>query len=218
MASGVSSTSGGGHRQWFIVGRWQEYEGETRANVLRIAGIAAFYIVELVNYYGLHLSGFEMPSVVDKTFHQVVTALAVVWTAVALGILFCLKQRIFPAALKYVSTGCDLLLLTGVLAMADGPRSPLVVGYFLLVALSTLRFHLGLVRFATVGSMAGYIFLLGYARWFKGPELHLPRYHQVIFLLALALSGIVLGQVIRRVRELAKDYAERIESSKGNVR
>ena len=30
-------------REWFIVGRWQEYEGEARANLLRIAGIGAFY-------------------------------------------------------------------------------------------------------------------------------------------------------------------------------
>ena len=107
------------------------------------------------------------------------------------------------------------MLLTGILTVADGPRSPLVVGYFLLIVLSTLRFNLPLVRVATVGSMAGYLFLLGYAKWFTDRDLRLPRYHQIIFLLALALSGIVLGQVIRRVHGLAKEYAGRVESSKG---
>jgi hypothetical protein len=36
-------------RQWFISGRWQEYEGESRANLLRVAGIALFYLIELLN-------------------------------------------------------------------------------------------------------------------------------------------------------------------------
>ena len=203
--------------QWFIVGRWQEFAGEARANLLRIVGIGAFYLVELANYHGLNLGFFEMPKVEDigPAFHQAVTALAVAWTMVAMGVLLCLSQRIFPAALKFVSTGCDVVLLTGILIVADGPRSPLIVGYFLLIALSTLRFNLPLVRLATVGSMAGYLVLLGYARWFTERDLHVPRYHQIIVLLALALTGIVLGQVIRRVRAVAKQYADRVQSSEG---
>ncbi|MBC8870044.1 MAG: hypothetical protein H8E44_11535 [Planctomycetes bacterium] len=201
-------------RQWFIVGRWQEYEGETRANLLRIIGIAAFYIVELANYHGVRLGVFEMPRVVEKPFHQSVTALAVAWTLMSLVILYCLSHRIFPAVLKFVSTACDVALLTAILVMADGPKSPLVVGYFLLIALSALRFNLPLIWLATAGSMAGYLVLLGNAKWFD-ESVRVPRYHQIIFLLALGLSGIVLGQVIRRVRSLAKDYAARVESNRG---
>ena len=213
MANSVQAAQGNADRQWFIVGRWQEYEGEARANVLRIIAIAAFYTVELVNYHWLQ--------VVKTPFHQAVTALAVAWTMVALAVLLCLSQRIFPAVLKFVSTGCDVVLLTAILVVADGPSSPMLVGYFLIVALSTLRFNLPLVRMATVGSMAGYLFLLGYVKWFTAPEVRedigVPRYHQIIFLLALALCGIVLGQVIRRVRGLAKEYAARVQSSKGET-
>jgi len=201
-------------RQWFIVGRWQEYEGEARANLLRIAGIGVFYLVELVNYHGLRLGPIDMPKIVDLPFHQVVTALAAAWAIACLGVLLCLKQRVFPAALKYVSTGCDLLLLSVILAVADGPRSPLVVGYFLVIVLAALRFSLPLVRFATVGSMLGYLALLGYARWFSERDLRVPRYQQAIMLLALALAGLVLGQVIRRVREIARQYAARLEADK----
>ena len=215
MANSAKVPPSNTDRQWFIVGRWQEYEGEARANLLRIIGIGAFYIVELINYYGLRLGFFEMPKVADPSFHQAVTALAVAWTVVGLGVLLCLSQRVFPAILKFLSTGSDIVLLTFILIVASGPRSPLVVGYFLVIALSALRFNLLLVRLATVGSMAGYLFLLGYTKWFADPGLRTPRYHQLIFLLALALTGIVLGQVIRRVQGLAKEYAARIESSKG---
>ena len=111
-------------RDWFIVGRWQEYEGEGRANLLRIAGVGAFYCVELANYY---------TGVVDRPFHQAVTALAFAWAMVALGVLFCLGQHIFPASLKFVSTAADIVLLTAILTVADGPKSLRIVAYFLLI-------------------------------------------------------------------------------------
>lgn len=201
-------------RHWFIVGRWQEYEGEARANLLRIVGIAAFYLVELMNYHGVNLGFLAMPKVeeITREFHLAVTALAVAWTMLALGVLLCLKRQFFPASIMFISTACDVVLLTAILTVADGPKSPLVVGYLLVVALSAIRFSLPLVWFATGGSMAGYLFLLGHAKWFVDPvvrNLHVPRYHQVMFLLAVLLTGVVIGQVIRRVRGVAEEYAER---------
>ena len=47
--------------QWRIVERWQEYEGELRANLLRIAGIGLFYGIKLLNYYGLRLGRSRCP-------------------------------------------------------------------------------------------------------------------------------------------------------------
>ena len=40
--------------------------------------------------------------------------------------------------LKFLSAGCDVVLLTSILTIADGPRSALAVGYFLLLALAAL--------------------------------------------------------------------------------
>jgi hypothetical protein len=208
-------------RQWFIVGRWEDYEGEGRVNLLRTIGVGAFYSIELLNYYGVQLGSLEWPVVVDTPFHQTVTALCVAWALVALGTLVCLRQGIFPPALKYITTSADILLLTGILMVADGPRSPLVIGYFLVIALSALRFQLGLVWFGSLGAMAAYIVLLGYARWFAGREesllgprdITVPRYHQLIFLVGLALCGIVLGQLIRRVKAMAAEFARRLAAA-----
>ena len=200
-------------RRWYIVGRWQEYEGEARANLLRTIGIGAFYTIELLNYHGLRLGWLELPKVqgVDLRFHQAVTAVAAAWVMTSLGVFFCLRRQTFPWGLKYVSTTADIVYLTGILMLADGPRSALAVGYFLIIALAGLRFSLPLVWFATGGSMGAYLFLLGYGRWFAAPErnLRIERYQELIFLLALALSGIVLGQILRRVRRIAEDYAQR---------
>jgi len=214
------------HRhQWFVAGRWQEYGGEARANVIRLVAIGGFYLIELLNYYGVRLGPLEIEPGVSKQFHQTVTALAAAWTLIAVGVFIALRRGFFPSPMKYVVTGCDIAVLTGILMVADGPRSPLVVAYFLVIAVAALRFQLRLVWFATVGSMAGYLVLLGYARWFAGREeslfgprdLSVPRYQQLVFLLALALAGVVLGQIIRRVRALAEDYAVRLQSVKGTT-
>ena len=204
-------------RHVFILGRWQEYEGEARANLLRIIGIGAFYIVELLNYYGLQLGFIEIPRLADRQFHEAVTALAVVWTMISLGVLLCLRQRFFPAVLKYLTTSCDLVLLTAILVLASGPRSPLVVGYFLVIVLAALRLSLPMVWFASGGAILGYLFLCGYAKWFTTQDVRVPRYHQLIVLVALALAGIILGQIIRRARGLLRDLADRLEGRKGDV-
>jgi hypothetical protein len=198
-----------GERQWFIVGRWQEYEGEARANLLRIVAVGAFYGVELLRFYG-----FENADVAQLPFHRQATSIAVAWTLVGLAVLLCLKQRIFPAALKYASTACDLVLLTALAALGAGPNSPLVFGYFLIIALAAIRFRLRLVWFATIAAMLGYLLLVGLedgktSRWFDS-EHAVPPATQLITLLSLGLTGIVIGQVVRRVRGMASDYAERL--------
>jgi hypothetical protein len=198
-----------GERQWFIVGRWQEYEGEARANLLRIVAVGAFYTVELLRFYG-----FENTDAEQLPFHRQATAIAVAWTLVGLAVMLCLRLRIFPAALKYASTACDLVLLTALAALGGGPNSPLVFGYFLIIAMAALRFRLRLVWFATIAGMLGYWLLVGLedaktSRWFDAEHAVRPA-TQLLTLLSLALTGIVIGQVVRRVRGMASDYAQRL--------
>lgn len=196
-------------RQWFIVGRWQEYDGESRANLLRIIAVGAFYIVQLIQYYGVQGTAKE-----GLVFHQQATALAVAWSLIALAVLLCLRRRIFPAALKFVSTGCDIVLLTSLASVTETKAlGPLTYVFFLIVALSGLRFNLPLVWCATLGSMIGYMCLVGMTdtTWFNGDHA-VPVVQQLIVLLSLGLSGIMLGQIIRRVKGIAQEYAQRMQA------
>jgi hypothetical protein len=209
--TGASPIPGAQDRPWYIVGRWQEYEGEARANLLRLAAVAAFYAIELINYYGVDLGFIQLPKVRDLAFHKIVTAIAVAWVMLGVGVHLWLRMHLLPSALKYVSTGLDVVLLTVLLMVSDGPRSPLIVGYFLIPGLAGLRFQLRLVWFATVAAMLGYVWLLGWAVWIeRARDVRVPRYHELILLTALAMSGIIQGQVIRRVKALAAEYARRL--------
>jgi len=91
----------------------------------------------------------------------------------------------------------------------------MVAAYFVLIAFACMRFSLGLVRCATLGSMISYMAVNGYARWYAAPELQaqisVPRFHQALVLLALGMTGVVLGQSIRRARALSTDYADRLQ-------
>lgn len=211
MTGTSQATSRPAERQWYIVSRWQEYEAEARANLLRICGIGAFYLIELVNYYGLRVGPVELSPLpgVDQQFHAQVTMLALLWAMLSLGVLLALRQQWFPWWLKYATTCCDAVLLTSILVVADGPKSPLVVAYFLVMLLAALRFNLRLVHCAAAACMAGYVFLLGYARFGTQRDLRVPRHEQAMVLLALLLSGVILGQMARYVRRLAEDYLRR---------
>ena len=211
MVTATSEERTADDRGWYIVSRWREYDGEARSNLLRLVGIASFYSVELANHWGFRLGILEVPRIedVDRPFHLAITALAVAWTMTALAVQICLRRQVFPAALKFLSTGADIVLMTCVLCVSNGPRSPLVVGYFLVVVLAALRFSLPLVWFATVGSMLGYLAVLGHAKWFAARDLRVPRYHELMFLLALGLTGITIGQVLRAARSMAVDVRAR---------
>jgi hypothetical protein len=226
MAVGVTSESTT-ERDWFVAQRWQAYDAESRANLLRIVAIGAFYVVHLWTYFSsqgrlpkLGFWQFAEAGEINRQFHVLVTLIAVAWAMLALGILLALQQRIFPRWLPYFSTACDLVLLTSIICLGSAARSPLVSGYFLILVLATLRLSLPLVWFSTAGSVLAYLAVLGAAKWPErlgitklvgetAVELRVPRYHQAITLLAIVLAGVMLGQIVRRVRRLAMELAER---------
>ena len=75
---------------------------------------------------------------------------------------------------------------------------------------------MALVCLSTAGAVAGYLFLLWYARFYAPErELRVPRFHQALVLLALVLTGVVLGQLVRQVRRLASEYERRLAGRQG---
>lgn len=176
-------------RAWFIAQRWQQYEGEARVNLLRVSAIGAFYLLHFWNYLESqgklpewNLLELENAGAVDRRFHLLATLLALSWVTASAAVYLCLRNRIFPQWISAASTSVDLVMLTSVLCISTGPRSPLVIGYFLIIVLSALRFNLPLVRLTTVGAAIGYVCVLGMAKWPEhfgqnaAPDLRVPRY------------------------------------------
>jgi hypothetical protein len=196
--------------QWADARRIEAWAGEVRVNLIRLAAIVAFYGYHLINV-------FLIPgnAGLRGTYHATVTVLVMAWAATVMLLYFCLSRRYVPQWLKYAAALWDIFLITGLIGFTkDKPTSPLLSLYFVVIASSALRLSLRLVYVATLGSIASYLFLLGfYAFWVVGAQdcysnesLRIPRSHEVIFVLALGATGICIGQVVRQARRLVEGY------------
>jgi len=186
-----------------ILSRLFEIGGELRVNAIRILAVGLFYIVELVNFYGINFLSIEISKVDGLTsdFHLSVTAIAAVWTFLSLGVWFFNQKKLYKPIVKYIVVGLDMFLLTFLLLIADGPKSPLVVIFFVLVVSALMRFSLPLLWFATSAALLGYLGLVVDAKWHR-PIHSVPHYHSVIFSLGIVLTGLTLGQVLRKYRSV----------------
>jgi hypothetical protein len=195
---------------WADACRIEAWAGEVRVNLIRLVAIIAFYGYHLINVY--LVPGNEA---LRGVYHATITALILAWSGTVMILHFCLSRRWVPPALKYASTLWDIVLITGLVAFTrDRPTSPFTALYFLVIASSALRVSLKLVYVATLGSIAAYLFLLGfYAFWVVGYDIYyanestrIPRAHEVIFVLALGTAGLFAGQVVRQARRLVEGY------------
>lgn len=207
-SDGMQKTSS---QAWYITRRWQSYAGEIRAAILRVALVATFYAVQLTHHFF-----FAEESAQELLFHRQATYLAAGWLLVSLAVLVALRQRFFPEHLKFVVTGVDIILLTIGAGLGAGPSSPLIGCFFLIIAMSTLRLSLNLAWFATIGSLLGYIFLVGKVdtTWFDSDHTTAPV-QQLITLCSLSAAGIIAGQVIRSIHFAAHEYVKHIDRLTG---
>ncbi len=205
---------------WFAATRWQQLDGEYRANYLRILSVVAFYVIHAVQYYQL-FGPSVLSTPVGRVFHVSATVIALIWLLAALAIDVTLRQRIFPAAMPFVTTAMDLILLTSVVYLGGGQQSPLILGYPVIQVFAAIRFDLLLVRWSTGGALVAYLYLMAAGRWpelFGGRTIGLvPRYSQLMTLLAMVVVGIALGQLIRRFRGMAEYYARRCSAGASDV-
>jgi hypothetical protein len=192
-------------RAWRITQRRSELEGELRAAVLRVLLVSVLYAIQL-----LHFNVFAERTAADVAFQRSATVLAVAWLLLSLLVAVALARHWFPPGLKYLTTACDLALLTAAAALGSGAHSPVVVVYFLVIAMAVLRSSLRLIWFATLGAMAGYWGLVGFtdASWFDAEHAVAPV-EQAVKLVSLGATGIVLGQSVRAQRAVAARFADR---------
>ena len=192
--------------RWAAARRIEEWAGETRVNLVRIVALVVFYGQHLV------LGHWLADTPLHPGYHKAVTTLVIAWGFAAVALHACLGRRYVPHWLKYAATAWDVAMVTVLVAISGGPSSPLVVLYFLVVATAPLRLSLRLVYCGTLGAVAGYLVLLGHAKWIAETAA-VPRHHQVIFALGLGVAGLLAGQVVRQARRVADGYPVSVKGS-----
>ena len=88
-------------RSLFTIERFQDYEGESRANLLRVIGVAAFYSIHYLHYHKVELGALQFADVeISPRFHLMVSVICAAWTLMSLSVLVCLKSFQLPAWVK----------------------------------------------------------------------------------------------------------------------
>jgi len=201
---------------WRVICRWRQYAAEIRVNLLRICAISVFYTLHLA---GGHPGGIgdwvgflqlQQAGGIPPQRQLAITVLVGAWVLWSLTVHALLLDRVFPQHLPVLSICLDIIFLTAVLICGSGAASPLVCGYFLIVMMAGLRLNLWWVRLAAGGSLLGYLTILGCSRWPQGfltqnPLPTVPRYHQITVCLAIVITGVIIGQIVRHVRQLSED-------------
>lgn len=196
---------------WYVTKQWQRYDGELRANRVRVAAIVPFYCIHLLQQV---FGPAETGNSASQFFHIGVTVLVVAWLSMSLAVEMSLRHRFFPKSLGMATTFFDVAVVTAMMSLGGGQSSPLVLAYPLIIGLSSLRMSLGLVRWTTLAAIVGYGALLVIGRGTislpTGPIGVVPRYAQAMTIMAIMVAGFVAGQLIGRINVVAEFYARRL--------
>jgi hypothetical protein len=202
--------------RWDDARRLEAWAGEFRVNLLRVTALAVFYGYHLLNAYVLS----DDPTL-RGWYTAVVTVIVLAWSVAAGALHVCLQRRWCPPALKYVAMFWDLALVTELLIVGgDGPRTPLLLLYFVVLASAPLRLSLRLVTATTLGAMAAATLVMGHyvfitvgrdAYYAPDSAYRVARSHEVIFLLVLGACGLLAGQSVRQARRLVAGYPVQVD-------
>ncbi len=194
---------------------------DARGNLVRILCLAGFYGVHLLHYWlpGMDqwlARGLDAIQVkpVSATMHLAVSLVVLGWLLQALGIHLASATGLVSRRIALLAALGDVFWLTVALCCTRGAASPMVAGYFLVIALAGLRLDFWLVRWATVFAVAGYLMVLAITRWPQSLLLPVdlpavPRYHQLMVVLALVFQGLITGQLVRLAWGVAAQRARR---------
>ena len=178
--------------------REEEYEGERKITVLRNLALVLLYLNELLDFHVL--------GAVDAGFHRSVTLLTVGYGAAAAAFWLLVRRGVYRRWFKYAAMLSDALFLTLVLAVADGPSSPLVPLYYLLIAVSALRYNRKAVLAAAVYSAAAFLGLQFHALAAR-PAVAAAPAAAVLQVICLLLMGLAAGYVVHQLRGLVSRFA-----------
>lgn len=174
------------------------------ALALRLAALAVFYVVDLVNYLG---------GMLDSQFHRNISVLVLVWAACSVGCQQLLKRQQWSIPARFLWGTLDSGILLAILLVADGVASPLILGYPLLIVGSGLWFRVRFVWFMTGLSLLSYGVLMADFYWRRTDLAERfdirPDRHAIIVLALLVVAGAV-AYLVQRVRALSSYFGQKL--------
>jgi hypothetical protein len=161
---------------------------ERRLNAIRLLAVIALFLMEKVNYSGLHWGPIHVAAVegVTPTFHKNMIWLLLSWASLTWSFWLVLDSQLYRPFFRYYVGGLDLLALSSVIFLADGAASPLVQIYFIILALAFLRNDPQFSRVSFVSILFSYFMILFLPAKHR-LDLVVPPYKSFLFILTLSI-------------------------------
>jgi eukaryotic-like serine/threonine-protein kinase len=153
------------------------------------------------------LTAYYRPGYATSVQHVAVIAVLLFWLLISFLCQRRLEINRWATWVRFVWSGADPVALTAILFFARAFSSPLVILYPTLIAASGYWLRVSVVATTTGLSLLGYVALL-----LGGGRLrteHLPLRWQVLALLAMVVTGLTVGWLVKRVNALTRFYERR---------
>ncbi|MEO6810955.1 MAG: serine/threonine-protein kinase [Isosphaeraceae bacterium] len=186
------------------MGPWQRLRRWTRREPALVSRLSTLAICGSIFQADRFLRG--EPTV--RTERRILVVLALGAAASVLFQWLLRKERWSSRLARYAWALADIALFTTLVAINDGLTTPLVAGYFLLIAASGLWFRERLVWFTTALAVGSYGALTAVSSHSLGNSLNSP-YRHLLFMATLAVSGLIVAYQVKRVRALSLYYENR---------
>lgn len=181
---------------WDHLRRWVRRQPALAA---RLGTMGIFGAIIQINHY---LFGTLEPAP-----HRWSIVVVVAWALISVACHALLDREHWTVQSRYAWAAADILMFTLLMLINEGLTTSMVAGYFLLIAASGLWFRERVVWITTGMAVVGYGILVLEAGLMQA-TLESP-YRHVIFALALAISGLITGYQVKRVRALSQYYENR---------
>jgi serine/threonine-protein kinase len=182
---------------WPRVRRWVRREP---ALAYRLAALVLSFAVIQVRF---HISAAVHPDV-----HWQVLGVLGLWGLASIACQRLLARgAAWSRAVRYCWSAVDVVSLTALLLLDGVPVSPVIIGFPVLIAASGLWFQVRLVWVTTALTAVAYaaLVLAFYLRDRSVEGLH----KHIIFVVGLAVLGLVVAYQVQRVRALSRYYEHR---------
>jgi len=182
---------------WYVMG-WARRKP---ALASRIGALGLFFGVATMNFFR---------GAIDKTYYVQTSYVLLGWLIMSIVCQRLHQNRRLHFPARFLWGAIDTILLLFVLLISDGPASPLVVAYLLLIVSSGLWFRVRFVTMITCLSILSYGILLFdyYLLWRPESRAMAPMEFDepIIMLLAMIVIGGVTAHLVARVRTLTSIY------------
>ena len=178
------------------VGRLFRWCRRQPAFATTVIGLSLFYVTHLGVTFALDVEGSR------GEYHWFVTAVLAVWVALAWGFQQMVRRPRWEQAGTFAWACLNVCFFTLLLWRGNGPRSSLLAGYLLMTATAALHGRVILVWTVTGLGIVGYLALAVQAL-VQRPEVAVRPHESFIFVLFLAMMGLLLHLLLRRTRQAA---------------